>query len=346
MRTLISFPGTRHNVFPRMLYSTLPSEVWRLRSPRKLWALNRVVREAGPGDVLHVQWTWPFLSDAGSPAQVGDRIQAFHAHLEAALRRGMRLVWHVHNVVSHDSAFPECEWDLNALLAEKAHAVVQLNTVTSERLSEQVALDRRKVVTIRHSSYLGEYPSSVTQQAARKALGISQGETYVGFVGQIRPYKGIETLLDAYEMQEGSHRWKLLVAGQLYEQTNGDIRNRLQKAEAVTQFEFVRDDELQLWFRAADVLVFPYREVLNSGSAYLSATFGRPVVLPDLPQFEEVFVEQEWASLCAPTGDAVNQAVSQLLPSWEDRCRSARVFAEENPPCGMAEVFRALLETL
>lgn len=346
MRTLISFPGTRHNVFPRMLYSTLPSEVWRLRSPRKLWALNRVVREAGPGDVLHVQWTWPFLSDAESPAQVGDRIQAFHAHLEAALRRGMRLVWHVHNVVSHDSAFPECEWDLNALLAEKAHAVVQLNTVTAERLSERVALGREKVVTIRHSSYLGEYPDAVTQQAARQSFGIGPEETCVGFVGQIRPYKGIETLLDAFEMQESSQRWKLLVAGQLHERTGGGIRNRLQKAEAVTQFEFVRDDELQLWFHAADVLVFPYREVLNSGSAYLSATFGRPVVLPDVPQFEELFADQEWVNLCASRGDAVNEGVSQLLSSWEDRCRSARVFAEENPPRGMAEEFRALLETL
>lgn len=346
MRTLISFPGTRHNVFPRMLYSALPSEAWRIRSPRKLWALNSVIRQAGPGDVLHMQWAWPFLSDAESSAQVGDRIQAFRDHLESALNRGMRLVWHVHNVLSHDSPFPEREWELNAMLAEKAHAVVQLNTVTADKLSEQVALDRRKVMTIHHSSYLGEYPDEVTQQAARKALGIDPEKTCVGFVGQIRPYKGIETLLDAYEMQESSQRWKLLVAGQLHERTSGGIRNRLHKAEAVTQFEFVRDDELQLWFRAADVLVFPYREVLNSGSAYLSATFGRPVVLPEVPQFEEIFGDQEWVNLCALTGEGVSDGVFQLLASWEERCRSAKAFAEKNPPRRMAEEFRAVLEAL
>lgn len=346
MRTLISFPGTRHNAFPRMLYSTLPSETWTIRSPRKLWALNRLLGQAADGDVLHMQWAWPFLSAAESSTQVADRMQTFREHLEPALGRGVRLVWHVHNILSHDSCFSEREWELNAMLAETAHAVVQLNTATSEQLSEQVALDRGKVVTIRHSSYLGEYPSSVTQRAARQALGIEQRETCVGFVGQIRPYKGIETLLDAYENQEGSPRWKLLVAGQLHEGTGGDIRARLDKAEAVTQFEFVRDDELQLWFRAADVLVFPYREVLNSGSAYLSATFGRPAVLPDVPQFEEIFAGREWVSLCAPTGDDVSEAVSQLLVSWEQRCRSARIFAEEHPPRRMAEEFRAVLEAL
>lgn len=346
MRTLISFPGVRHNAFPRMLYSTLPSEAWKIRSPRKLWALNNLLGQAGAGDVLHMQWAWPFLSDAESSAQVGDRIQTFREHLEPALSRGVRLVWHVHNVLSHDSSFPEREWELNVLLAEKAHVVVQLNDVTSERLSEHVALDREKVAVIHHSSYLGEYPDAVTQHEARKALGIDIEETCIGFIGQIRPYKGIETLLDAYERNGISQRWKLLVAGQLHERTGGDIRERLDKAEAVTQFEFVRDDELQLWFRAADVLVFPYREVLNSGSAYLSATFGRPVVLPDVPQFEEIFAEQEWVSLCTPTGGGVSEGVSQLLVSWEERCRSARVFAEENPPRRMAEEFRVVLETL
>lgn len=346
MRTLISFPGTRHNAFPRMLYSALPSEAWKIRSPRKLWALNSLLGQAGAGDVLHVQWAWPFLSDAESSAQVGDRIQTFREHLEPALSRGVRLVWHVHNVLSHDSSFPEREWELNALLAEKANVVVQLNTVTAERLSEHVVLDREKMVTIRHSSYLGEYPDAVGQQAARQALGIGLEETCVGFVGQIRPYKGIETLLGAYERQGSSQRWKLLVAGQLHERTGGDIRVRLDKAEAVTQFEFVRDDELQLWFRAADVLVFPYHEVLNSGSAYLSATFGRPVVLPDVPQFEEIFGDQEWVNLCAPTGEGVSDGVSQTLISWDERCRSAKGFAEENPPRRMAEKFRAVLEAL
>jgi glycosyltransferase involved in cell wall biosynthesis len=55
---------------------------------------------------------------------------------------------------------------------------------------------------------------------------------------------------------------------------------------------FVPSDETQLYFRAADLIVLPYHEVLNSGSALLALSFGCPVLVPVAGALQEL---AEWA---------------------------------------------------
>src|SRR5262249_6434345 len=42
----------------------------------------------------------------------------------------------------------------------------------------------------------------------------------------------------------------------------------------------VADEELQVFLNAADLVALPYQRILNSGSALLSLSFGRPVLAP------------------------------------------------------------------
>ena len=51
---------------------------------------------------------------------------------------------------------------------------------------------------------------------------------------------------------------------------------------------FLDDMELQVFFRAADIAVYPYRKVLTSGSLLLALSFGVPVVVPDVGMTREV----------------------------------------------------------
>ena len=43
---------------------------------------------------------------------------------------------------------------------------------------------------------------------------------------------------------------------------------------------FVADDELQVFFNAADVMVLPFERIENSGSAILAMGFAKPIIAP------------------------------------------------------------------
>jgi beta-1,4-mannosyltransferase len=47
-----------------------------------------------------------------------------------------------------------------------------------------------------------------------------------------------------------------------------------------TYLDFIPQDQAQLYFRAADLVVLPYREILNSGSALLALSFDCPILVP------------------------------------------------------------------
>ena len=46
--------------------------------------------------------------------------------------------------------------------------------------------------------------------------------------------------------------------------------------------EFIPDDETEIYFKAADVLVLPYRDIYQSGVLFLGHSFGLPVLAADV----------------------------------------------------------------
>ncbi len=106
----------------------------------------------------------------------------------------------------------------------------------------------------------------------------------------------------------------------------------------------VLDDDVQRWFGAADVTVLPYRQVLNSGTTLLSATFGVPVLLPDLPHLHTEFAGQPWVHFFpAAQVDGVELSLADFVNSPTEREAALR-FAREHTPRQMGESFLGILE--
>jgi glycosyltransferase involved in cell wall biosynthesis len=132
---------------------------------------------------------------------------------------------------------------------------------------------------IPHGHYRSEYPNTVCD--ARKKLGVSSRARVLLFFGQIRQYKNVPALIRAFRRIQGDVI--LCIAGrpsseylatEVAREAAGDPRVRLHLHE-------VPKERVQLFFRAADLVVLPYRDILNSGTALLSLSFSRPVLVPD-----------------------------------------------------------------
>lgn len=248
-----------------LLLLPLELAVWRLRGFR----------------ILHLHWTFGFR-----PAAAGDRAglrracRTWFGIIMAVTRRlGLRLVWTVHNVLPHEPVFDDDLAARRTLLAT-ADLVIAHSPAT---LAELAGLALRP----RASTVIAQGPNA-PRTVAELPPPSGAGRRTALFFGRIEPYKGVEELLDVAAERGTVH---VRVIGRC---GSAELRERLvlaaQRAGDAVELQLghVPDAELPELMRAADVLVFPFRRVTTSSSVLLGMASARPVVVPDLPAFDEI----------------------------------------------------------
>lgn len=342
------------NPFQTMLYAAL-HEVRARAVPVADLAGHLRESAAGSGDpgLLHLHWTGPILSRADGPFRARLLLDTFTADLDRFSAAGGRLVWTVHNVLPHEHRHRWAECELAQLLVDRADLVHVLSAETPDLVEPWYRLDPAKVVVIEHASYLGRYPDGMSRPEARARLGIGLDRRVLVTLGGIRRYKGIDVLLDVFEqLAVRDPALHLLVAGRVIANPEADVlRARCATHDQITaRFEYVEDDDLQVWMNAADLAVLPYRDILNSGAFLLAQTFGLPVVAPragSLRQWEEqphvrLFDPDDWASLAA----AISEALLDVQRDPEGLRGQALAVARSRAPATMAAQFARVVAPL
>jgi glycosyltransferase involved in cell wall biosynthesis len=266
------------------------------------FSVGWVFRQRRQIDVLHVHWLELFFVYPGWAHSVRRWLSMM---LGLALARvfGVRLVYTVHNIWQHESKRPGLVALANRWMLWLAHAVHVHDAETAEALKRRWGR-RRHVFVIAHGNYVGAYPDIITRQEAREQLGLPpQAFVYLS-LGRVRPYKGLEDLLQAF-MQVASPDTLLVVAGEPQEAEFGQELRALVQDDARFRLDlqFVPDDALQRYFRACDICVLPYRHVTTSGAAVLAFSFGTPIVAPRIGCFKLV-ADGGRGILYAPEDDA------------------------------------------
>lgn len=349
MYRLHFFPSYPANPYQNMLYLGARAEGWAVASSPNLGQLVADLAGLGKGDIFHLHWTGPITR--GSTWLASRRgLLRFQRAVNAAVRRGARLVWTVHNALAHDAQNPRVEIDLARYLAATAWRIIQLNPQTRQAVAEYYDLPAEKLVTLRHASYKGFYPEAPAQFDARAALGVPPAAPAIGFVGRLRPYKGMDILCAATQLAAGSvDDLTLLLAGQITRARESALETKLPSAARVVKhYGFVPDEEVGSWFAAADLMVFPYTRVLNSGSVLLSATYGRACILPAEPHLMALYGDQPWVSFFEPSPDpaaSLAEAILAALPEAGERRSAALAYADEYTPYDMsAEYLRIICD--
>lgn len=351
---LYYFPDYWTNVYQDMLFADL-DRVGRYPVPVAAATahLQAALERPGRPGVFNIQWPDPILQPSPGPFSAQLALEEFTAALAAYKRAGGRLIWTVHNVVPHEGKFRWAEAKLGQVLADAADAVHILSEQTIEYAAPHYRLDPAKCVLIEHSSYLGQYPDWMSRDGARHRLGIRSNETVLVTVGGVRPYKGLDRLVDVFdELSAADPTLRLLIAGRPGKLARSAAFEQrcLDHPRIETFFDFVPNDQLQVWMRAADLAVLPYRNILNSGSFQLAQTFGLPIVAPrsgalvaheDSPHVE-LFDPDDDATLRS----AVVEALARFVTDPEGAVRageSSAAAARTRSPESMAAQFADLI---
>ncbi|MFO1393256.1 MAG: glycosyltransferase family 4 protein [Steroidobacteraceae bacterium] len=188
------------------------------------------------------------------------------------------------------------------------HIFVHTSKMRNE-LCEEFGVDASAVTVIPYPINNALPDTDLTPDQAKKRLGLRESEMTMLFFGRIVPYKGIEYLIDAFDIlvRQRPANYRLILAGEPMKGAEGyisDIRHSLRKhigdGTAIVRAEFIPDEDVEIYLKGADVLILPYREIFQSGVLIMAYCFGLPVVATDVGSFRDDVVEGRTGFLCAP----------------------------------------------
>ena len=221
--------------------------------------------------------------------------------LSLAKWRGTRIVWTVHDLDSSDDVHPWLERRFWGYFLPRVDACVYLSEAGRELARERFpSLAGVPAFVVPHGDFRPAYPNTLSREAARAALDLPPDAPVLLSFGLIRPYKDVPRLVDAVR-ELGEREVILLIAGRVWDaDVERDIRARAGAATNVRlHLHWIAFEDTQRYFNACDLIVLPYRRILNSGTAMLALAFARPVLVPDrgtMSDLRERFGE-DWVRL-------------------------------------------------
>jgi glycosyltransferase involved in cell wall biosynthesis len=149
--------------------------------------------------------------------------------------------------------------------------------------------------------------TSLTTSDAKRALGIDADHKTLLFFGNIAPYKGLHLLVEAIaKLEREGAAYRLIIAGRpkqseaYWQSIREYIDTHCIGHAIVERISFIPDEEVEIYFKAADVLVLPYLSIYQSGVLFLAYDFGLPVIATDVGSFSAHVIEGETGWICKP----------------------------------------------
>jgi len=175
-----------------------------------------------------------------------------------------------------------------------------------QQLMEIFRVREQNISVIPFGTYDMVPQTALTSAEAKKRLGLKQEEKAILFFGRIAPYKGIDLLVDAFlRIAPKNPSYRLVIAGEpmrdaeaQWKEVQAAIEQSAVSERVVQHTKFIRDDEIELYFKAADVLVLPYTQIFQSGVLFMSYSFGLPVIGTDVGSFAHDIIEGETGFVC------------------------------------------------
>jgi beta-1,4-mannosyltransferase len=221
----------------------------------------------GRYDVLHVHWPELLLRDSRRPWVRPVKRALFRLLLLRLRLQRIPLVWTAHNPRPHEAGTPAEERALRRFTGA-VDLTIRLNPASPVVVG-------RDTVTVPHGDYRAAF-------AAHRLPDSDPG--VVLHFGIIRPYKGVDTLVDAFT-ELPDPRLRLRIVGAPHPGQDAVVRAAAERDGRITSLlRFVSDAELVAEIGRAQLVVLPYRGVMHNSGALLAAlSLGRPVLVPASP---------------------------------------------------------------
>lgn len=215
-------------------------------------------------------------------------------------------------------------------LLGKMDALVALSEYGAEVLRGEAGIEPGRIHVIPHGplDYLTRLPE---ERPLLPELAAVEGPVVL-FFGLIRPYKGVDLLLEAFREVEGAELW---VVGRPLGVDMGTLSDAARRSGSPVRFvpRFVEDSEIPALFRRADLVVLPHRDAEQSGVLFTALAFAKAILMSDVGGFPEVAATGAGQTFPSGDAEALAAAISDLLadPGRREQLGAAARAAAEGP---------------
>jgi len=226
------------------------------------------------------------------------------------------VIYIIHNVLPHEPG-PLDRWITKKALSH-ASGYVLLSEHERQRLISIFPLSSQRTVVYPHPVYEHIPKAAVTREVARRHLELPESKSLLLFFGFVRPYKGVLPLLESLAtLKKNGQSVFLVIAGEIWHDSVR-YRNEVERLDIqdCVRFDnrYIPDEEVPLYFAAADLFVAPYLRGTQSGSLRIAVNHDIPMVVSQ-QLVEGLESIQPGRLLAVPPGDvpALTAAIAQQL---------------------------------
>lgn len=264
-------------------------------NPLTWWKTVREITELDPTLVVFHWWTafWA---------------PCFMTMIQLLKRRGFRVALIGHNLADHDAG------GLKAAISRRVLDMADAYLVHS---SEHMGILQRerpdKPVVFHPIPVYGHYPPAQHTLAKRGRLELL-------FFGFIRPYKGLDILLEAIRTLADKDVY-LTVVGEHWGDSQAIVEETADSPNIELHLRYISDAETAEYFDRADFVVLPYTAATPSAVASVAFHYDTPIIASHVKGLTDVVIAEE-TGILAPPGDS--GALAQIISSL-DRTRSQQL---------------------
>jgi glycosyltransferase involved in cell wall biosynthesis len=240
-------------------------------------------------DIIHIHWPHSFLIEKRGRLRTILKSSIFFIELIVARVVGIKVVWTVHNLKKHENNYMDLEKYLLRILARLTNVIIAHCKTAKNDIHKILKVKKNdKVVIIPHGNYIGCYSNNFDRKSASSKLKLPDSEMRFLFLGEIRYYKGVLELIEAFGAL-GSKEVQLIISGKpkttkIHEEIEIKIGNC---KNIYTNLRFIDSNEIEMYINSSDFMVFPYRDIFTSGGIHLAMSFGKPIIAPRLGCIKE-----------------------------------------------------------
>lgn len=241
--------------------------------------------------------------------------------VKAASMYGFDVVVTAHDVESFSG---ERDTKKARKVLSSADKVIAHNEISKQELVDKIGIPSRLVGVVPHGNYIDYIKGGEDKVAARKAIGLSSHDRVILFFGQIKKVKGLDILLQSLPRVIKQYPdLKLVIAGKVWKDDFSKYDDLIKKhglaSNVVSHIHYIPDDDVANYYRAADLVVLPYRKIYQSGVLLMAMSYSVPVLASDIPGMTEIIVDDKTGYIFKSEDvEGLSTKLIQVLSNMDD----------------------------
>jgi D-inositol-3-phosphate glycosyltransferase len=260
------------------------------------------IRKEKP-DILIIKYWHPFMAPGfGTVARIAGKKE----------KRNTKVICIFDNVIPHEKNILD-RFFTSYFVQSIDGAIVMSKSVGDDLNSFKVNIP---IVFNPHPLY-DNYGAVITREEALRKLDLNTGYSYLLFFGFIRAYKGLDLLLEAFgDSRLRQRKLKLIIAGEFYE-SDTPYKEIIEKHniadDIILNDRFIKEEEVALFFSAADLVVQPYRSATQSGVTQIAYHFEKPMLVTDVGGLSEIVIDGKSGYVVPPEPAKIADAIDDFF---------------------------------